>query len=102
MNYAAFHEVRALIGTERALSLLSAFARDLGQRFGSEAPDDLAFDAHAVISAAGTFGFSELACVCREVEEACRADCEVAALRTRLDKVRRDALDEIDWLQIAG
>lgn len=102
MNHAAFNEVRALIGTERALGLLSDFARDLGQRFGSEAMDDLAFDAHAVISPAGTFGFSELARVCREVEEACRVDREITTLRTHLDEVRRDALDEIDWLQIAG
>lgn len=90
MNYAAFDEVRALIGAERTLSLLSAFAQDLGQRFRSEAPDDLALDAHAMISSAGVFGFTELACVCREVEEACRAGCKVEALRARLDQARRD------------
>ncbi len=101
MNYAAFSEVRALIGAERTLGLLSDFARDLGQRFRSEAPDDLAFDAHATISSAGVFGFAELAGLCREVEEACRTGCEVEALRTRLDQARRDTLNEIDWLRIA-
>jgi HPt (histidine-containing phosphotransfer) domain-containing protein len=102
VNYAAFNEVRALIGTERTFGLLSDFARDLGHRFRSEAPGDLALDAHAMISSAGVFGFKELVCACRDMEEACRTGCEVGALRTRLDQARRDTLDEIDWLRIAG
>ncbi|MGH1571253.1 Hpt domain-containing protein [Methylobacterium sp. P31] len=91
-----------MIGRERTLGLLSDFANDLDRRFRSEAPDDLAFDAHAMTSSAGLFGFGELACVCREVEEACRAGCEVGALRTRLDQARRDTLDEIDELLMEG
>lgn len=101
VNYSVFNEVRALIGTERTFGLLSDFARDLGQRFRSEAPEDLAFDAHAMTSSAGLFGFGELARVCREIEEACRTGCQVGALRTRLDQARRDTLDEIDWMLIA-
>lgn len=102
MNFATFNEVCGLIGAERTFGLLSDFARDLGRRFRPKAPDDLAFDAHAMISPAGMFGFADLACICREVEEACRTGCKIEVLRTRLDQARRDTLNEIDWLQIAG
>lgn len=102
MNYSALNEVRALIGTERTFGLLSDFARDLGQRFRSEASEDLAFDAHAMISSAGMLGFEELVRACRKVEEACRTGCAIGEARTRLDQARRDTLDEVDWLQIAG
>ncbi len=102
MNHSVFNEVRALIGKERTFSLLSTFARDLGQRFRSDAADDLAFDAHAMISSAGMLGFEELVCACRELEEACRTGCEIKGPWTRLGQARRETLDEIDWLRIAA
>lgn len=102
MNYSVFNEVRALIGTDRTFGLLSDFARDLEHRFQSDAPGELAFDAHTTISSAGIFGFGELVLACRELEEACRTGREAEVPRARLDQARRDTLDEIDWLRIAA
>jgi HPt (histidine-containing phosphotransfer) domain-containing protein len=102
MNLRALDEIRELLGAEQTNELLRLLAIDLQQRFGRGMRDDLAFDAHAVVSAAGLLGFISLADLCREVEEACRAGWEVSDLQARLDKVRRETIDQIAALRMAA
>jgi HPt (histidine-containing phosphotransfer) domain-containing protein len=103
MNLRALDEIRELIGAEQTNELLRLLAIDLQQRFErGMRRDDLAFDAHAVVSAAGLLGFISLADLCREVEEACRAGWEVSDLQARLDRVRRETIDQIAALRMAA
>jgi len=73
MDTAALDEIREAMGEARTLDLLALVAADLNRRFGSEASQDLAFDAHAMPGTAGLFGVRMLAGVCREVEAACQS-----------------------------
>ena len=102
MNLGALDEIRELIGAEQTSELLRLLAIDLQQRFGQGKRDDLAFDAHAVVSAAGLLGFISLANLCREVEAACRAGWEVSDLQVRLDRVRSETIDRIAALRMAA
>lgn len=57
MAQAAFGEIIDILGEARTHHLLAVLADDLSKRFASEKAENTAFDAHATISSAGTFGF---------------------------------------------
>ena len=102
MVTAALDEIRELMGEEKALVLLADLAVDLRRRFASPRADDLAFDAHDMVSAAGLFGFVTLASLCREMEKACRAGADVRLLRSRIEEERRRVLARIEELRRAA
>ncbi|TXN71897.1 PAS domain S-box protein [Methylobacterium sp. WL6] len=95
----------ALVGRERFDRILAMLAEELRERFPATAsadPRQLAYDAHAMVSAAGALGFVELAQACREVEAACNGghgyDLQLSTLR----KVRDRTLSEIMALRSAA
>ncbi|MET0528771.1 MAG: ATP-binding protein, partial [Microvirga sp.] len=91
VDHAVFEDLKEMVGHERMVGLLTMLAEELANRFGpsSHARDreQIAGDAHAMVSAASMVGFVSLADLCREVEAACRSDNEheplVELLRTR-------------------
>ncbi|MBB2960268.1 PAS domain-containing protein [Methylobacterium sp. R2-1] len=110
LDRAAFAAVQDTMGRERVLSLLSLLELDLERRFLPEAaePDrigfdreQLAYDAHAVVAAAGALGFVALSDLCREIEAACRDGGDLPALIHRLVTLRTDTLGTIRALRAA-
>lgn len=72
----AFEEVQAVMGSERVSDWISKFLQQLATTFpaaGAEIPsrEQLARDAHALVSHAGFLGFLELALLCSELEGVC-------------------------------
>ena len=98
---AALDEIRDLRGG-KTHDLLADFAADLRRRFASERVEDLAFDAHATISAAGMLGLVGLVDVCRDVEEACRAGADATLPLARLQEERRRVVYAIEGLHRAA
>ncbi|WP_246693766.1 PAS domain S-box protein [Methylobacterium sp. WL18] len=91
VDLAVFEDLKEMVGHERMVGLLAMLADELTHRFGpsSHARDreQIAGDAHAMVSAASMVGFVSLADLCREVEAACRSgeghEPLVDLLRTR-------------------
>ena len=110
LDRAAFAAVQATMGRERVLSLLSLLELDLELRFlpkGAEPGrtdvdrEQLAYDAHAMVAAAGALGFLALSGLCREIEDACRDGSALPALIHRLATLRTDTLGTIRALRAA-
>ncbi len=105
LDLGTYREVAAVVGPERMRQLLATLAKELTERFGTEGalPDreQLAHDAHAMISASGVLGFTEFAVLCREVELACEERRSYAAILARLHVMRRAVIDEIAQLRAA-
>ncbi|MCJ2061606.1 PAS domain S-box protein [Methylobacterium sp. J-088] len=94
----------ATVGRDRTSRMLSMLAQELTERFGRETTPDvrqLAYDAHAMVSAAGAMGFAGLAQACREVEAACHAGGDHAAALAVLRAISSRTLAEIDRLRAA-
>ena len=91
VDLAVFEDLKEMVGHERMVGLLAMLAEELANRFGpsshSRDREQIAGDAHAMVSAASMVGFVSLAELCREVEAACRSDNDhgplVELLRTR-------------------
>ena len=96
--------VRSL-GRARVDQLLAGLAAELEDRFGPANPtphrDKLAFDAHAMVSAADMLGFPEMALLCREAERACRAGGDYGPLLTILRERAAATVAEIAMLRAA-
>ena len=110
LDRAAFAAVQATMGRERVLSLLSLLELDLELRFLPEGAEpgrtdfdreQLAYDAHAMVAAAGALGFLALSGLCREIEDACRDGGALPALIHRLAMLRTDTLGTIRALRAA-
>jgi HPt (histidine-containing phosphotransfer) domain-containing protein len=110
LDRAAFAAVQATMGRERVLSLLSLLELDLELRFLPEGAqpgrtdfdrEQLAYDAHAMVAAAGALGFLALSGLCREIEDACRDGSALPALIHRLATLRTDTLGTIRALRAA-
>lgn len=110
LDRAAFAAVQDTMGRERVLSLLSLLELDLELRFLPESagPDrtdfdraQLAYDAHAMVAAAGSLGFVALSGLCREIESACRDGGDLRSLIRRLATLRTDTLGTIRALRAA-
>lgn len=105
LDLSTYREVAAVVGPARMRQLLATLAKELGERFGGEGAlperEQLAHDAHAMISASGVLGFTEFAMLCREVELACEERRSYAAILARLHVMRRAVMDEIALLRAA-
>ncbi|MER2253151.1 PAS domain-containing protein [Methylorubrum podarium] len=110
LDRAAFAAVQDAMGRERVLSLLSLLELDLELRFLPEGAvpertafdrEQLAYDAHAMVAAAGALGFVALSDLCREIEAACREGGDLPALIRRLVTLRTDTLGTIRALRAA-
>ena len=105
-----FATVQDLMGRERVLALLTLLESELDLRFaapeadGREADldrDQLAYDAHAMVAAAGVLGFVGISALCREIEAACRGSDDLLPLIHRFAALRRDTLGTIKALRAA-
>ncbi|AWN38275.1 GAF domain-containing hybrid sensor histidine kinase/response regulator [Methylobacterium radiodurans] len=100
-----YREVAAVLGPERMRQLLATLAKEITERFGAEdappGPEQLAHDAHAMISASGVLGFTAFARLCREVEQACETRQGYAPALARLHAMRSAVLAEIAQLRAA-
>ncbi|WP_411902706.1 PAS domain-containing protein [Methylorubrum thiocyanatum] len=110
LDRAAFAAVQDTMGRERVLSLLSLLELDLELRFLPEGAEpgrgdfdreQLAYDAHAMVAAAGALGFVALSDLCREIEAACRDGGDLPDLIHRLAALRTDTLGTIRALRAA-
>jgi signal transduction histidine kinase/DNA-binding response OmpR family regulator len=99
----ALSAVRDSIGTPRVLSLLALLEAELRDRFQPGETDrmQIAYDAHAIVSAAGMLGFVGLSELCREIEAAAHAGSDLKPLICRLDTLRTGALGTIRELRAA-
>lgn len=110
LDRATFAAVQDTMGRERVLSLLSLLELDLELRFLPEGVEpnridfdreQLAYDAHAMVAAAGALGFVALSDLCREIEAACRDGGDLPGLIHRLATLRMDTLGAIRALRAA-
>ncbi|KAB1070088.1 PAS domain-containing protein [Methylobacterium planeticum] len=99
----ALSAVRDSIGAPRVLSLLALLEGELRDRFRPGETDrmQIAYDAHAMVSAAGMLGFVGLSELCREIEAAAHAGSDLNPLIRRLDTLRSGALGTIRELRAA-
>lgn len=100
-----FEDLKQMVGHERMLDLMVMLADELAQRFSpcsnQRAREQVASDAHAMVSAASMVGFSSLANLCREVEAACRADDDFEPLLAKLCARSTETIAEIAALRAA-
>ncbi|WP_238247109.1 hybrid sensor histidine kinase/response regulator, partial [Methylobacterium iners] len=101
-----YKSLQDLIGEKKVAELIASLASELHSRFAIVADDQerkrLAQDAHAMISMAGMLGFSDLAEVCRELEQASATSQELSGQLARLQSARTVALNRIAKLQAAA
>jgi PAS domain S-box-containing protein len=99
----ALSAVRDSIGAPRVLSLLALLETELCDRFRPGETDrmQIAYDAHAMVSAAGMLGFVGLSDLCREIEAAAHAGSDLKPLILRLEALRDGALGTIRELRAA-
>ncbi len=87
------------LGADHLHRLLAELAEELAGRFGgaegTAGRDELAFDAHAMVSASGVLGFTRLATLCQELEAACHENRPYAAALERLRAMRAQVLELI-------
>lgn len=103
LDLTVLDDVRALLGADRVGELLGDLADELAERF-EPASDDaakLAFDAHAMVAAAGALGFAEMSSLCREVEQACRSGRDIHPFRKRIEDACATVCREIGGLRAA-
>lgn len=101
-----YESLQDLIGEKKVADLIARLANELQSRFATVADDRererLAQDAHAMVSMAGMLGFSDLAEVCRELEEASATSHELSRQLARLQSARTVALNRIAKLRAAA
>ena len=109
LDHETYASVRDMMGRERILALLTLLESELDLRFDSAAAQaeieldrtQLAYDAHAMVAAAGVLGFVGLSSLCREIETACRSGGDVLPLIRHFSALRRDTLGTIRALRAA-
>ena len=91
--------MREAVGHERMVGLLAMLADELTQRFGPtssmQGREQIAGDAHAMVSATSMVGFCSLSDLCRKVEAACRAGEAYEPLLTELRTRSAETIEEI-------
>ncbi len=109
LDHETYATVRDMMGRERILALLTLLEAELDHRFASGAAltesdldrTQLAYDAHAMVAAAGVLGFVALSSLCREIENACRSGNDILPLIRHFAALRRDTLGTIRALRAA-
>ncbi|MCJ2014647.1 PAS domain-containing protein [Methylobacterium sp. J-076] len=95
--------MRLRFGPDRVDGLLDMLAGELSQRFRLAMNDrqEIAHDAHAMVSAAGMLGFAGLSELCRELEAAAHAGGDLSQLIRRLEVQRAKTLRIIRTIRAA-
>lgn len=95
--------MRSRFGQDRVDGLLDMLAGELSQRFRLAINDrqEIAHDAHAMVSAAGMLGFAGLSDLCRELEAAAHAGGDLSHLIRRLEVQRAKTLRIIRSIRAA-
>ena len=108
LDHDTYASVRDMMGRERILALLTLLESELNLRFSAATAQEadldrsqLAYDAHAMVAAAGVLGFVGLSALCREIENACRSGGDVLPLIHHFAALRRDTLSMIQELRAA-
>ena len=109
LDHETYAAVRDVMGPERILALLTLLESELDLRFADAAAraetdldrTQLAYDAHAMVAAAGVLGFVGISSLCREIEAACRSGTDILPLIRHLAVLRRDTLGTIRALRAA-
>ena len=97
-------DISELLGREKTRALLVQLGAQVSERFGPSLRarierSDLAAEAHAMVSAAGLLGFTDLSDVCRKLETACHTGEDVSGLIEGADIACTDALRKITVLR---
>jgi len=103
LDTAMLTEMKESFGSDRFGTMLGLLADELTQRLQPNecAREQIAYDAHALVSAAGSLGFVGLSKFCREVETAARAGADLTQLIERLERHRATTLRMIEELRAA-
>ncbi|MCJ2021884.1 Hpt domain-containing protein [Methylobacterium sp. E-065] len=103
LDTAVLAEMKESFGADRLGAMLGLLASEVTQRLrpGEAAREQIAYDAHALVSAAGSLGFVGLSSLCREVETAARTGGDLALLIERLQEQRAATLRMIEELRAA-
>jgi PAS domain S-box-containing protein len=103
LDAAVLDGMRSKFGAERVDGLLDMLAGELSQRFRLSVTDrqEIAHDAHAMVSAAGMLGFGGLSELCRELEAAANSGSDLAHLIRRLEIQRAKTLRIIRTMRAA-
>jgi HPt (histidine-containing phosphotransfer) domain-containing protein len=97
----------AVMGRERVLRLLEQLMAKLEEWVSDahatpEERQQLAREAHAMVSSAGMLGFAALSTSCADLERACEEGAAVAEVLSRVQAARAEALAEIAALRQAA
>lgn len=103
LDTAVLAEMKESFGADRLGTMLGLLASELTQRLRSDegGREQIAYDAHALVSAAGSLGFVGLSRLCREVEAAARTGADLTLLIERLQEQRTVTLRMIEELMAA-
>ena len=97
---ATYNDLLEVVGPDRMLTLLDRLAQTLRDDVTAEqAREGLESMAHQLVAAAGALGFRRLADLCRELEDACAREADVADMLLKLDDACASALIEIEMLK---
>jgi HPt (histidine-containing phosphotransfer) domain-containing protein len=99
-DHTTYNGILEIVGQDRMLRLLDQLAQTLRDHVrAKQAREELERMAHQLVSAAGTLGFRRLADLCRELEDACAREADVANLTLKLEDACASALVEIETLK---
>ncbi|SFM87674.1 PAS domain S-box protein [Methylobacterium pseudosasicola] len=105
IDHSVYDGMQTMVGHERMVDLLAMLADELTSRFGPSSlthdRDQVAGDAHAMISAASMIGFASLAALCRDVEMVCRSADDYQPLFEVLRARSSETIAEIAALRAA-
>ena len=107
LDASVYDSLTGRMGRERVHGLLTLLEAELAGRFamldGTRGLDrqELAHDAHVMISAAGILGFAGISDLCREIEAACRSEADLTPLVRRLSVLRGGTMETIRSLRAA-
>ena len=97
---ATYQDILEVVGQGRLLKLLDRLAQMLRDDVTAEqARERLESMAHQLVAAAGALGFRRLADLCRELEDTCAREADVAAITLKLDDACASALVVIETLK---
>jgi CheY-like chemotaxis protein len=107
LDAAVFDDLSAMVGRDRTLWMLDKLVESVTrlQKADAGGPHDrqqLARDAHSLVSAAGMLGFMELSGAYSELERACVEGSDVAGALDRVKWAGNQALAEISSLKNAA
>lgn len=105
LDRAAFDAMAELVGRDRMDELLAKLAEELAHWLATSASvgarDELARQAHQLVSSAGVLGFTELARLCMAVERACVSSGDYEAPLAAMRVAAAEAIGQIDSMLAA-